>query len=102
MSHSVRQVLSEKDRIFGLSYEVLIATALADALPRCRSLGLLTPGSKRFVSGPGIWQTGFAPLGDSANYGSEFFALVGQRVGEARRVPLVKGGLNQAATLQQL
>jgi hypothetical protein len=50
----------------------------------------------------GFWYAGFAPVGDSAKYGTEFFAFVGQRVGEAGRVPLVKSRFNQAATLQQL
>src|SRR5712671_4346642 len=49
---------------------------------------------------PRFWQTRFSPVGDRANYGSEFFAFVGQGVGEARRVPLVKRRLNQATTLQ--
>jgi hypothetical protein len=62
----------------------------------------LGPARRRPSPTPGFWYTGFAPLGDSSDYGSEFLAFVSQRIGEARRVPLVKSRLNQAATLQQL
>jgi hypothetical protein len=65
--------------------------------PDCLGLGRRGPSLS-----PGFRQTRFSPLGDSANYGSEFFAFVSQRIGEARRVPLVKSRLNQVATLQQL
>jgi len=71
--------------------------ALSTDEPDCLRLGGRGPPRP-----PGFWYTRFAPVGDSTNYGSEFFAFVGQRVGEARRVPLVKSRLNQAATFQQL
>ena len=51
-----------------------------------RYSALLTLGSKGSrLRSPGVSDFGFAPVDDSANYRSEFFASLGQRVGEAWR-----------------
>ena len=54
----------------------------------------LESGSKGPPLLPGVSNIGLAPVGDGANYGREFFTFLGQRVGEAWGVPLVKARPN--------
>jgi hypothetical protein len=74
--------------------EVRIVRFQSGQLNHRRRLEPLTARLKGPAPVPRSSNIGFAPIGDGANYGREFFTFLGQRVGEAWGVPLVKGRPN--------